>query len=134
MKKKIIVVLVILILFVPIPFQLKDGGTIEWTSLTYKVSKVHKLNPNSKTGYEEGILIEILGMKVYDNVNIEISSTSQEDEARKITWEEITPNGVNEELLLKNVNEELLTQIATELQTLVEEEMKEERENPEIVI
>lgn len=134
MKKKVIVILVLFVLLIPIPFKLKDGGTIEWTSLTYKVSKVHKVNHNSKTGYEEGIIIEILGMKVYDNVIVGISTTSQEDEVKNITWEEITSNGVNEELLLKNVDKELLTQIATELQNLVEEEIEKEREKPEIVI
>lgn len=46
MKKKVIIVLVVIILFillVPIPFKLKDGGTIEYKSLTYKISKVHRL-------------------------------------------------------------------------------------------
>lgn len=55
-------------------------------------------------------------------------------DTQSITWEEITTDGVNEELLLKNVDEAVLTEIATELQTLVEEAKAEERANPEIVI
>ncbi len=64
---------------------------------------------------------------------IESVSSSPVD-TQIITWEEITKDGVNEELLLKNVDEEVLTEIATELQTLVEEAKAEERANPEIVI
>lgn len=55
-------------------------------------------------------------------------------DTQSTTWEEITADGVNEELLLENVDEELLVGIATELQTLVDEAKEEERANPEIVI
>lgn len=138
MKKKAIIVtiiLVLLILLVPIPIHLKDGGTVEYKALTYKISKVHRLNNDSKTGYEDGIIIEILGMKIYNNVSISnMPNNNADNKVEEITWEEITEDGVNEELLLKNVDEELLTQIATELQTLIEEATEEEIENPEIVI
>lgn len=63
-----------------------------------------------------------------------ISSTPVDTRNNEITWEEITADGVNEELLLKNVDTELLSQIATELQTLVKEEEQDEIENPEIAI
>lgn len=72
MKKKVIIVMVILVLLVllvPIPMHLKDGGTIEYKALLYKVSKIHRLNANSLTGYEDGITIEILGIKIYENVD-----------------------------------------------------------------
>lgn len=138
MKKKVTIVIIIiflLILLVPIPIHLKDGGTVEYKSLTYKISKIHRLNNSSKTGYEEGTIIEILGIKIYDNVTIvDIPNTDLENKEKEVTWEEITEDGVNEDLLLKNVDEELLTKIAMELQTLVDEEAEEERENPEIVI
>ena len=137
MKKKVIiisVVIILLILLFPIRNQLKDGGTVEWASLTYKISKVHRLNSKSKTGYDDGIVIEVLGVKVYDSVVVNTSNINHENEVKKITWEEITPDGVNEELLIKSVDEELLMQIATEFQTLMEEEEAEERKNPEIVI
>lgn len=54
--------------------------------------------------------------------------------APKITWEEITENGVNEELLLKNININILNEIGNELQTLVNEAYEEERANPEIIV
>ena len=142
MKKKVIIVVaivIILVLLVPKPMHLNDGGTVEYKSLTYKISKVHRLNNILKNGYEDGLIIEILGIKVYDNVFADISNTNEKNKVEynkenEVTWEEITLDGVNEELLLKNVDEELLIQIATELQTLVKEEQEEEKENPEIVI
>ena len=71
MKKKMIVIIIIvilLILLVPIPMHLNDGGTVEYKSLTYKVSKVHRLTGDLEKEYEDGIIIEILGFEVYNNV------------------------------------------------------------------
>lgn len=78
MKRKVIiisVVLVLLILLFPIKNQLKDGGTVEYKSLVYRVSKVNRLitlEEMEKEGkvkeYEKGIIIEILGFEVYNNV------------------------------------------------------------------
>ena len=99
MKKKLIIVIIVvvlLILLVPIPFKLKDGGTVEYKALTYKISRVHRLNNNSKTGYEDGIIIEILGKKIYDNMMADISNTNEENKVNEVIWEEITADGVNE--------------------------------------
>ena len=74
MKKKIIIVVVVialLVLLFPISLQLKDGGSVEYKALLYSITKVHRLNTESTTGYEEGIEIKILGMKIYDNVKYE---------------------------------------------------------------
>lgn len=82
MKKKIIIlviIVVLLILLVPIRMHLKDGGTIEYKALLYKISKVHRLNFDSETGYEDGIIIEILGFKVYDNVNFNKINNEEND-------------------------------------------------------
>lgn len=72
MKKKITIVVVIvailLILLVPIPMHLNDGGTVEYKALTYKVSKVHKLTGDLEKMYEDGTIIEILGMEIFNNV------------------------------------------------------------------
>ena len=46
MKKKIIaavIVLVLAVLLFPIRSQLKDGGTVQYTAILYRVSKVHRL-------------------------------------------------------------------------------------------
>lgn len=37
----------------PIPFHLKDGGTVEYKALTYKISKVHKLDLNKDSKYKK---------------------------------------------------------------------------------
>ena len=71
MKKKIIIaicILVMLVLLVPIPMRMKDGGTIKYQALLYSVSDVHRLAPSKVSGYEDGIVIEILGMQVFNNV------------------------------------------------------------------
>lgn len=54
--------------------------------------------------------------------------------AQKITWKEITENGVNEKLLLKNIDIDILNEVSSELQTLVNEAYEEERANPEIIV
>ena len=46
---------------------------------------------------------------------LEKSSDVQDENANNITWEEITENGVNEEILINNLDTELLTQIAKKL-------------------
>lgn len=71
MRKKVIIVMVIvvlLILLVPIPMHLNDGGTVEYKAITYKVSKVHRLTGNLEKEYEDGTIIEIFGMEVFNNV------------------------------------------------------------------
>jgi len=79
MKKKvlitIVIVAIILILLFPIRLQLKDGGTVEYKALLYKVSKVHRLisiEEMEKEGkikeYDDGFVIEILGFEIFNNV------------------------------------------------------------------
>ena len=71
MKKKILIVVIIvllLILLIPIPMHLNDGGTVEYKALTYRISKVHRLTGNLEKMYEDGTIIEILGMEIFNNV------------------------------------------------------------------
>ena len=78
MKKKIIIILVVIVLLVllfPIRNQLRDGGTVEYKALVYKISKVKRLIPIDEMEqegkikeYNQGIIIEILGFEVYNNV------------------------------------------------------------------
>lgn len=78
MKKKwikMLCVAIALILLFPVPIKFKDGGTVEYTAILYKVSDVHSLaHPEDvEKGQEfyEGIIIEILGFQIYNNVNSE---------------------------------------------------------------
>lgn len=43
-------------LLVPIPFKLRDGGTVEWKSLTYSIANVHSIYAvgNESNKYELG--------------------------------------------------------------------------------
>ena len=75
MKKKTIiiacVVVALLILLVPIPMRLKDGGSVVYQAVLYSVKNVHRLNPDMESGapYKEGIIIKVLGVKIFDNVH-----------------------------------------------------------------
>jgi len=75
MKKRIIIIFVIILLIclMPIPNRLKDGGSIEYISLVYKITKVHRLNALSITGYEDGWIIEIFGVEIYNETNIMVN-------------------------------------------------------------
>ncbi|RRD95230.1 hypothetical protein EII17_04100 [Clostridiales bacterium COT073_COT-073] len=72
MKKRIVLaicVILVIILLVPIPMRLKDGGTVKYQALLYSVSKVHRLAPlESEKEYEEGMIINILGIDIYNDV------------------------------------------------------------------
>lgn len=72
MKKKVIIgicVLLLLVLLIPIPNHLKDGGTVQYRALLYTAEKVHRLNlVDSKQLYQEGIILEIWGIKVLNTV------------------------------------------------------------------
>jgi len=81
MKKKIVIVgiiIMVLILLVPIPRHLKDGGTVEYQSLIYKISKIHRQNSNLESGYEEGIIIQIFGKQVYSSVSKNVENTNKD--------------------------------------------------------
>lgn len=78
MKKKRIIVIVLLsmlVLLFPIRNQLYDGGTVEYKSLLYKVSKVKKLISTDEIEgeikveeYHHGIIVKILGFEIYKNI------------------------------------------------------------------
>ena len=72
MKKKnvyIVCALLAIIFLIPIPLRLKDGGTVEYKALAYSVSRVHRLaDVKAEKEYEEGIIIKVLGIEVYNDV------------------------------------------------------------------
>ena len=71
MKKKtlaVICILLVIVLLMPIPMRMKDGGTVKYQALLYSISDVHRLAPSTESGYEDGMIIEILGMQVFNNV------------------------------------------------------------------
>lgn len=68
MKKKVIVglcVVVAAILLCPIPMKMEDGGTVVYKAFLYKVWDVHRITPK---GYDEGTIIEVLGIEIFNDV------------------------------------------------------------------
>ena len=68
MKKKVMIgicVLLAIVLLVPIPMRLKDGGTVVYRAVLY-----HRLGAvdTAEDEYLEGMIVRILGMEVYNSV------------------------------------------------------------------
>lgn len=102
MKKKIVITVIVIILLgllVPIPMRLRDGGTIEYKALIYTVSKVHKLNHNSASGYDNGLIIKIFGKEIYNNVPNNITETYSEEIEKNYSK---TIDNINIELSIPN--------------------------------
>ena len=70
MKKLLAAICIVLalLLLVPVPIRLKDGGSVEYKAMLYSVTDVHRLAPESEGGYLEGTIVEILGVEVFNNV------------------------------------------------------------------
>ena len=85
MKKKIIIAIAIVIavvLLFPIPLRLKDGGTVKYQAILYSISDVHRFAPlENDVGYEDGIIIEILGIEVFNNVALSSEKIPSGDES-----------------------------------------------------
>lgn len=76
MKKKAILIMAVLlaiVLFFPIPLRLRDGGTVQYKAILYTVSDVHSLatieEQEAGIEFNEGIIIEILGLELFNNVD-----------------------------------------------------------------
>lgn len=72
-KKKVMIgicVLLAIVLLVPIPMRLKDGGTVVYRAVLYQVEDVHRLGAvdTAEDEYLEGMIVRILGMEVYNSV------------------------------------------------------------------
>ena len=73
MKKKAMIgicVLLAIVLLVPIPMRLTDGGTVVYRAVLYQVEDVHRLGAvdTAEDEYLEGMIVRILGMEVYNSV------------------------------------------------------------------
>lgn len=67
MKKVIVIasVLIALVLLIPFPERLKDGGTAHYDAILYDVYDVHREDGKD---FDEGIVVEILGYEIFNNV------------------------------------------------------------------
>ncbi len=78
MKKIIIVTVILLVMLVliPIPSKMKDGGTTHYNAILYDVYDIHRVTTPDDFNdaiigneYIEGTIIKILGFEVYNNTN-----------------------------------------------------------------
>ena len=82
MKKAFIIVLIIvLILIIPFPARMKDGGTMHYNAILYDIYDVHRISTPSEAPpegevyereYIEGRIVKIFGVEVFNNTDIEI--------------------------------------------------------------
>lgn len=56
------------VLLIPIPMRLRDGGSVEYRAILYKVVDMHRIDAQSPDGYIDGTVVEVLGMEVYRDV------------------------------------------------------------------
>lgn len=83
----VIIILLIAIFIVPVPMHQDDGGTVKYQAVLYSVSDVHRLAPTENdVAYEDGIIIEVLGFEVFNNVKK--APTAEEPETASLPAEE----------------------------------------------
>lgn len=71
MKKKIVfivIIVILLILIIPKIYVLNDGGTKIYQSLTYEITRVHKIKKDTINEYDTGMIIKIFGIEVFKNI------------------------------------------------------------------
>ncbi len=76
MKKKKIIIIAIIAIFVlmliPIKDRLWDGGSTEYKAILYKYTKIHRISQTSSTGYEDGWELKIIGFHVAGEINTNV--------------------------------------------------------------
>ena len=76
MKKKWIIIIAIVLLFlmwIPLPLQYSDGGTVVYKAVLYEVWDVHRMTGEVVDGeriYIEGWIVSILGIEVFNSAGI----------------------------------------------------------------
>ena len=89
-KKIIIIIIVVVLILLLIPYRkdmLWDGGSVEYKSVLCKYTKVHKLADIG--GYNEGLKIEFLGLKIFDNTK----NVSDINSSNSVESPQETPSG-----------------------------------------
>lgn len=71
MKKKAVIIALVLaaiILLFPVRIQYKDGGSVEYRSLTYSVTHYHRISLDNPQGFDTGWKIKVFGLTVRDDI------------------------------------------------------------------
>ena len=72
LNKKILVaicILLVIVLLFPIPVRMKDGGSVKYQAVLYSITDVHRIALSKPDGYEDGVIVEILGIQVFNRVD-----------------------------------------------------------------
>lgn len=79
MKKKLIIgalVILMAVSLIPKKLYIKDGGSVVYSALLYTVTDVHRINMDEEAGqvnedepFVDGLIVDILGVNVYNNVD-----------------------------------------------------------------
>ena len=96
----VIIVIIALILLFPIPMRLKDGGSIKFQAALYSVTKYHKLDHESDSGYVDGIGIEILGLEIL-NTTDKVETHTVTEERTKLADLKIKAEGIDTTKLVR---------------------------------
>lgn len=104
--KYIEIVVIFLFLFFPVRIQYKDGGSVEYRAVMYQVIDVHSLADLCSTGYNEGIVIKILGLQVFNNTSCDIVVDVHHVENVTMTIKEGTLTDTGMVVVIEDLNEE----------------------------
>ncbi len=109
MKKKVIFIVSLVVLFIllfPVPTRLKDGGSVEYKSILYKITDVKKINFDSTTGYEEGVIVEVLSKEVFNNVCCDDSVNISDIEGVSIKINKSSLTSTRVTIIIEDINKE----------------------------
>ena len=107
-KKMLLIILVVIfiIMLIPIPNRIKDGGSVEYNALLYQYTKIHRLNEKSVTGYEDGWNLKILGIQVGGETSVDALAEQKNVDGifMKVKEDTITSKGAT--FILENSTDE----------------------------
>lgn len=82
------IIICILIAITPVRQGIKDGGSVQYSALLYKVTKYHKMVDSAdsmETGHLIGWGVEILGMEIFNNTKYVPDSQSHSESFENIS-------------------------------------------------
>lgn len=105
MKKVNIILMVAIVIFIvmliPIPNQIKNGDK-EYKAVLYTYTKIHRPSDISLTGYQDGLELKILGIRIGGNVNIDVKNVQKNTDSVVLEVKEDTRTSKGATFIIKN--------------------------------